>query len=84
MDKYKLIKLTIDNYEPFSIINDIKENENEFKKSAYGLSFDEFKDWLIVQDKWSKGEDMPNGYVPQNIYWFYIDDEPIGMGKIRL
>lgn len=84
MNNCRLIKLTTNNFEPYEIINDIKANENEFKNSAYGLSLEEFKKWLIVQDNWSKGIDLPNGYVPQNIYWLYVNNEPVGMGKIRL
>ena len=81
---YKLVKLTIDNLEPFSLVGLIDKNENEFKNSAYGLSLEQFKSWLIEQDNWARGKKLPDGYVPQRIYWFYCDNIPVGMGKIRM
>ena len=26
---------------------------------------------------------MPDGYVPQTIFWLYDDEQPVGVGKIR-
>lgn len=80
----RLVKLTRDNIKPFDLINTISSNENEFKNTAFGLSFNDFKKWLIQQDDWSYGKNLPYGYVPQIIYWLYDDDIPIGIGKIRL
>ena len=81
---YKLIKLSTDNYEPFSLMDEIGSNENEFKNTAHGMTIQQFKKWLMEQDNWANGKGLPNGYVPQLIYWFYCDGKPIGMGKIRL
>lgn len=80
----KIVKLTVDNIEPFDLVNTILPVENEFKNTAYGLSLDDFRKWLVKQSNWAKGIDLPFGYVPQIIYWFYVDNTPVGMGKIRL
>ena len=34
-------------------------------------------------DDWSKGENLPDGYVPQTIFWYMKGDLPVGLGKIR-
>lgn len=81
---YKLVKLKPNNLEPFSLINDINSNENEFKNTAFGKDLNQFKEWLVEQNNWSKGQGLPAGFVPQIIYWFYVDNVPVGMGKIRL
>lgn len=72
-----------DSNETYEMLQRIGENENEFKNTAHGLTEDEFKIWLVQQEEWSKGLNLPNGYVPQTIYWFYDNDQIVGIGKIR-
>ena len=57
--------------------------ENEFKNTANGIPFNQFRQWLIEQDNWSNDIGLPTGYVQQTVYWLYNDDIPVGMGKIR-
>ena len=72
-----------DDIEIYNLLQTIGVCENEFKNTAYGLSFLEYKKWLVEQDAWSKGECLPEGFVPQSIFWLYDDLIPVGMGKIR-
>lgn len=67
----------------FYMLQRIGACENEFKNTAYGLTNEQFRDWLIQQDDWSKGKNLPYGYVAQTIYWLYDDAIPVGIGKIR-
>lgn len=67
----------------YEMLQSIGACENEFKNTAHGLSFDEFRNWLIEQDDWSEGKNLPDGYVPQTIYWLIDDGVPVGIGKIR-
>ena len=81
----KLVQLSVkDKEEVYNMLQRIKANENEFTNGAYGLSYDDFKKWLIQQDNWSRGVDLPEGYVPQFVYWLFDEDIPVGIGKIRL
>lgn len=57
--------------------------ENSYTNPTYEMTFDEFQRWLLQQEQWDKGEMLPEGYVPQSIYWLYDGDNPVGMGKIR-
>ena len=72
-----------DSIETYEMLQRIGENENEFKNTAHGLNDVEFKKWLVQQDDWSRGQNLPAGYVAQTIYWFYDNDQIVGLGKIR-
>lgn len=67
----------------YLMLQRIGANENEFKNTANGLSYDKYRLWLIEQNAWSRGEMLPDGYVPQSIFWLFDADVPVGMGKIR-
>lgn len=84
MNDIFLVKLNIhDDINIYHMLQRIGSNENEFKNTAHGLNYDEFKSWLIKQDDWSKGQNLPEGYVAQTIYWLYDGKVPVGIGKIR-
>lgn len=72
-----------DGIEIYSMLQRIRANENEFKNTAYGLTYNEFVLWLKQQDEWSQGIGLPKGYVPQTIFWLYVNNKPVGIGKIR-
>ena len=77
-------KLSVsDGKDVYGMLQRIGPCENEFKNTAAGLTFDEFKTWLQRQDAWSRGQDLPEGYAPQTVFWLYDDDVPVGIGKIR-
>lgn len=79
-----LKELSIDDGIPvYDMLQKIKSNENEFKNPVYGMTYNKFQDWLVVQSDWSKGENLPQGYVGQTICWLYEDNIPVGYGKIR-
>lgn len=67
----------------FEMLQRIGSCENEFKNPVNGMTYSEYKKWLVIQKAWSKGEELPEGYVPQSIFWLYLHDTPIGVGKIR-
>ncbi len=67
----------------FEMLKGIEKIENSYTNPTYDMTFPEFKEWLIQQEQWDKGELLPQGYVAQSIYWLYDDAVPVGMGKIR-
>lgn len=80
----KLVQLSLnDGKNEYEMLQRIGAKEGGFKNDAYGLSFEQFKDWLAEKDAWSKGDDLPEGYVRQWVFWLKEDDYPIGIGKIR-
>lgn len=74
---------TTDGVDIFNMLQKIKAEENLFHNEVYGMSFDQYKEWLITQSNWALGLDLPKGYVRQWIYWLFIDGKPVGFGKIR-
>ncbi|SFB66281.1 GNAT family N-acetyltransferase [Ruminococcus albus] len=80
----KLEQLSIkDDYKVYEMLQRIGSCENEFKNTAHGISYEEYLEWLKIQDDWSRGENLPKDYVPQTIFWLFDDDVPVGFGKIR-
>lgn len=67
----------------FLMLQHIEKEENAFTNPVKGMTFEEYKEWLREQDDWSRGENLPAGYVGQTIYWLWDGDVPVGIGKIR-
>ena len=61
----------------------IDRNENRFNNEPYGMTREEFIQWCIKQDSWSKGEMLPDGYVKQWTFWLYVNNNPVGYGRLR-
>lgn len=77
-------QLTVEsNRELYEMLQRIGACENEFKNTAHGLTFEEFLEWLKEQDDWSRGKNLPSGYVAQTIFLLYDDCNVVGIGKIR-
>lgn len=72
-----------DGQDIYDMLQTIGAEENAFHNEAYGLSFEEYKSWLIKQSEWSQGIGLPDGYVKQWIYWLYVGGKPVGFGKLR-
>lgn len=72
-----------DGMQEYDLLQHIGSNENAFTNPVHGMSFEEYKEWLTQQDLWSRGENLPLGYVGQTCYWLKSDKEVIGFGKIR-
>lgn len=80
----RLTELSIDDGQKiYNMLQHIKEEENGFHNGGKGLNYREFKEYLKKNKKYSKGKDLPKGYVPQTIYWLYVDGIPVGMAKLR-
>ncbi len=61
----------------------IPKEENGFYNPANGLSIEEFQVWLQQQHEFSQGIGLPDGWMPQTIYWLYDGEQPAGMCKLR-
>ena len=80
----ELRKLSPDDGEDvYNLLQEIPADENGFENTCYGLSYDEYKKWLVQNDNIANGIDLEPWMVPQNIYWLYVDGSPVGVGKLR-
>ena len=84
MKYFELRQLSVyDGIDIYNMLQRIGPSENAFNNDAYGLDFDHYKMWLIEKDAWCRGEMLPKGYVRQWVYWLFVDDIPVGFGKLR-
>ena len=67
----------------YDMLQEILAVENGFTNPAYNLSYDEYKEWLRTTDSHSRGIDLPEGWIPYTTYVLYVDDIPVGYGRVR-
>lgn len=67
----------------YRLLQRIPRMENGVINTAYGLGYREYKEWLRRQAEIANGIALSNGMVAQTVYWFYVEDVPVGVGKIR-
>ena len=78
----KQININMEEQE-YEMLQGILAVENGFTNPAYNLSFEEYKIWLQDMINHSKGIDLPEGWIPYTTYILYINDIPVGYGRIR-
>ena len=67
----------------YDMLQGMLDVENGFSNPAYNLSFEEYKKWLQEVDNHSKSIDLPEGWIPYTTYVLYINDTPVGYGRVR-
>ncbi|WP_170865500.1 GNAT family N-acetyltransferase [Anaerosporobacter mobilis] len=68
----------------YNMLQDIDQEENGFINSVHGKTFEEFKEWLDESNHISCEKELIDGWkVPTTVYWLYVDNKPVGMGKLR-
>lgn len=72
-----------DGKDVYDMLQHIEASENDFTNPVYGMDYENYKEWLKEQDCWSRGENLPSGYVSMTIFWLTADGIPVGIGKIR-
>lgn len=72
-----------DGREIYYMLQEIVSGENGFQNNAYGLTYKKYKDYLYYNVDMANGIGLKPEYVPQTIYWLYINGKPIGLGKLR-
>ncbi|QOR36173.1 GNAT family N-acetyltransferase [Clostridium sp. 'deep sea'] len=83
--EFSLKKLSAnDGIKIYNMLQDIAKNENGFMNTINGVSYDVYKNWLIKKEQEALLTELKKGWkVPSTIYWLYINDIPVGMGKLR-
>lgn len=68
----------------YKFIKDTPTDENGFENKYYGLSYEDFVNKALPEIiKFSKGIDLPKGYVPQSFYFLWDEDSIVGLFKVR-
>ncbi|MEI6578874.1 MAG: GNAT family N-acetyltransferase [Eubacteriales bacterium] len=71
------------NSKEYEMLQTIENNENGFSNPIYEKAYEEYLLWLQKEDDYSKGINLPEGWIPETTYFLYVDGEPIGIGRIR-
>ena len=81
----ELKQLTIhDGIDIYNLLQDIPVEENGYHNNVNGLTYEEFKDWLVKRDNYAKQSGLLDGWrVPETTYYLYVDNIPVGIGSIR-
>lgn len=81
----ELRKLTAsDGKDIYSMLQAIPYEENGLMNKAYGLSFDEFREWLANKQRESEATELMDGWkVPSTTFWLYDGETPVGFGSVR-
>ena len=67
----------------YRMLQRIPRKENGFINNANGLPYVKYKEWLKYHVGMSTGKNLKPGMVAQTTYWLYVDDIPVGFGKLR-
>lgn len=80
----KLIKLwEADLDKAYALHQTFEQDENGFMNSAYGLSFEEFKDYVKTRENHSQGIGLPEGYVSDTVYILEDQQQYVGIFNFR-
>lgn len=81
---FELRKLAIsDDIGIYEMLQEIPKDENGFINTVNGMTFEEYKEWLVRSDAMSKGIGLEDWQVPSSSYWLFADGYPVGKGNIR-
>lgn len=84
MDKMELQPLSgKDGHMVYRMLQKIPAHENGFYNGANGLTYEQYKAWLVRCEEISQGIGVTKETVQESIYWFLVNDIPVGIGKIR-
>lgn len=73
-----------DGQDIYDMLQEIPETENGYGNPAYGITYDEYRNWLKRKEEESKQTELMDGWkVPSTKYWLYVDERPVGVGDIR-
>ena len=72
-----------DGRDVYEMLQEIGLGENGFKTNFAEQNFEQFQESLPQLVEISNGINLAEGFVPQTIYWMYVNDQPVAYGKLR-
>ena len=82
---FELRRLSVDDgLDIYHMLQEIPREENGLLNKANGLTFEEYKEWLIGKQRDAEQEGILDGWkVPSTTFWLYVDGVPVGFGSVR-
>ncbi len=73
-----------DTVKEYQFLRDMPLDENGFTNAWSGLSYECFKEKALPEMiAFSKGENLPEGFVPESFYYLWDDNVIVGQFRIR-
>jgi len=73
-----------DGMDVFEMLKEIGPGESGYGNSGYDIEYTDFPKYLQSRIDMSNGVGIDlTIYVPQTIYWLFVDGRPVGVGKFR-
>lgn len=72
-----------DGLDILEMLKEIGPGQNGFVNNGYNCDESEFSYFLQKEVEVSRGIGLEDWMVPQTRFWFFVDGEPIGVGKVR-
>ena len=81
----ELKRLSVDmDKDIYDFLQNVPKEENGFNNSANGMTYDEYKEWLIKREQYANQVGLLDGWrVPETTFFLYVDGVVVGMGSIR-
>lgn len=57
--------------------------EGDTTNKVYGITFEQFKLWLLEREDMAEGVGLQPGGVRQTTFWFHVDGVPVGRLNVR-
>ncbi len=73
----------LDGKDVWEMLQEIPKEEKGFGNSGNGISFNDFPNYLLTNVKCANSIDLKKDYVPQIVYWLYVDGKAVGFSKLR-
>lgn len=67
----------------YRFVREIPVDENGFTNQWHGCTREDFDEVVRKRIAYSKGEELPEGYVPENFFYLWKEDEIVGEFRIR-
>ena len=80
----ELIRVQDSDYKKtYELFMTFPEEENGFMNSVYGYDYERFLEWIERKRNWSKGKELPEGFVADTTYVLCNEGEYVGIFNLR-
>lgn len=84
MSEFTLKKASLaDGEELYRMLQGIGSEENGFFNPVHSASWEEYRNWLKQCVDYEQGIGQPDWMVPETQFWFYVNGNPTGVGRLR-
>ena len=80
----ELIRVQDSDYKKtYELFMTFEADENGFLNPVYGYDYDKFLEWIEIKRDWSRGKNLPEGFVPDTTYVLEDDGQYVAIFNLR-